>query len=149
MELTVVASIITAAAYSIGGLASVVVFTAGSAVSVIAVHVLWPTVSPLVRPFLFLAGRLIGGIWSVLSRLVTGGGAGRKGIPGLLSEGYKYVTSGALYSSARTLGAILFVLIAMAALAKFTLTRRPKDYTKWVGICVWVVTMHGLLRNRT
>nr|PNR33783.1 hypothetical protein PHYPA_023599 [Physcomitrium patens] len=89
MEVTVVASLVGAAALSVGGMASAVLFTSTGIVSFLILRVVWPLSSPLVRPFLGLAaatGRSIG-----------------------------FMISDAL----------------VGALAKFTLTRRPKDFTKW------------------
>ncbi|KAJ7558552.1 hypothetical protein O6H91_04G045700 [Diphasiastrum complanatum] len=127
LELTVVASLVTAAAFALGGLASIVVFTVTSFVTVLVLHVLWPLFSPLISQI----GKLIQGFWNMSVSLLIGTRGGKKGLLGVIYELYQLVTAGDLLTSTRTIGAIVFVLVAMAALAKFTLTRRPKDFTKW------------------
>lgn len=126
MEVTVVASLVGAAALSVGGMASAVLFAATGIVSFLILRVLWPLSAPLVQPLLGLVaaiGRSIG--YTIGDLFASGNGA--RYFPGIRDM----ISSGTLYQSVRTLGAIIFVLVAMAALAKFTLTRRPKDFTKW------------------
>jgi hypothetical protein len=65
---------------------------------------------------------------NVIMGVFSGGVVSSKGLPTLFFDGYKYLMLGALFSSTRTLGAIIFVLVATVALAKFTLTKRPKDF---------------------
>ncbi|KAH9568473.1 hypothetical protein CY35_03G078700 [Sphagnum magellanicum] len=131
LELSVVASLVGAAAFAVGGMASVLLFTLTGTLSVLLLRVLWPLAAPLVNPVLGLVLDIARATGNVILGVLSGGAVGSKGLPALFSDGYRYLTSGALFSSARTLGAIIFVLVAMAALAKFTLTRRPKDFTKW------------------
>ncbi|KAG0564941.1 hypothetical protein KC19_8G151400 [Ceratodon purpureus] len=126
MEVTVVASLVGAAALSVGGLASAVLFTATGIVSFLILRVLWPLSSPFVRPLIGLVAAIGRNIGYMISDALVGG-KGTRLFPGIRDM----ISSGTLYQSARTLGAIIFVLVAMAALAKFTLTRRPKDFTKW------------------
>jgi hypothetical protein len=106
--------------------------------------VLWPLAAPLVNPVLGLVLDIATATGNVILGVLSGGAVGSKGLPALFSDGYRYLTSGALFSSARTLGAIIFVLVAMAALAKFTLTRRPKDFTKWVSMRIVIFPKHAL-----
>lgn len=123
MELAVVVSLVGAAALSVTGMATAVLFTATGIISFLILRVIWPLSSPFVRPLLALlaaSGRNIG-------YAIEDAGRGPKLLPRLR----EMVSSGTLVQSVRTLGAIIFVLVAMAALAKFTLTRRPKDFTKW------------------
>lgn len=130
-ELGVFVGITSALAMAAGGVAvnvSVSVFSAGR---FLVVQVVWPFVHPLLRPFATLATNIVGGTWNVVVAVFSG----RKGPGWLVAEAIRLYKTGVLFTSVRTLGAILFVLIAMAALAKFTLTRRPKDFTKWVSSC--------------
>lgn len=123
MEVTVVASLVGAAALSVTGMASAVLFTATGIISFLILRVLWPLTAPLVRPLLALVATLGRNIGYTIADI----GRGAPLFPSIR----EMVSSGTLYQSARTLGAIVFVLVSMAALAKFTLTRRPKDFTKW------------------
>jgi hypothetical protein len=81
---------------------------------------------------------------NVILGVFSGAIVGIKGLPALLFNGYKYFTSKALYSSTRTLGAIIFILVAMVVLAKFILTKRPKDFTKWVSMQIVIFPNHVL-----
>jgi hypothetical protein len=144
LELSVVASLVGAAAFAVGGMASVLLFTLTGTLSVLLLRVLWPLAAPLVNPVLGLVLDIARATGNVILGVLTGGAVGSKGLPALFSDGYRYLTSGALFSSARTLGAIIFVLVAMAALAKFTLTRRPKDFTKWVSMRIVIFPKHAL-----
>ncbi|CAM6098375.1 unnamed protein product [Calypogeia fissa] len=126
-ELGVFVSITSALAMAAGGVAvniSLSVFGTGR---FLVVQVIWPILHPLLRPFATLATNISNGTWSIVVAVFSG----KKGPGWLVAEGIRLWKTGVLFSSARTLSAILFVLIAMAALAKFTLTRRPKDFTKW------------------
>jgi hypothetical protein len=71
---------------------------------------------------------------SVIMGVLSGGVVGSKGLLVLFSNGYRYLMLRALFFSTHTLGVIIFVLVAMAALAKFTLTKRPKDFMQWVSM---------------
>ncbi|XP_024360822.1 probable inactive ATP-dependent zinc metalloprotease FTSHI 1, chloroplastic [Physcomitrium patens] len=126
MEVTVIASLVGAAALSVGGMASAVLFAATGIVSFVILRVLWPLSSPFVRPLVGLVAAMGRNIGYMISEALIGG-KGARMFPGIR----EMLSSGTTYQSLRTLGAIIFVLVAMAALAKFTLTRRPKDFTKW------------------
>jgi hypothetical protein len=126
MEITVVASLVGAAALSVGGMASAVLFTATGIVSFLILRVLWPLSAPFIRPLIGLVAAIGRNIGYMISDALVGG-KGARLFPGIRDM----IASGTFYQSIRTLGAIIFVLVAMAALAKFTLTRRPKDFTKW------------------
>lgn len=123
MEITVVASLVGAALLSVTSVASAVLVTAIGIISFLILRVVWPLSAPLVRP---LVG-LVGGIFRNIGYVIADAGNGAPLFPGIR----EMIASGTLTQSLRTLGAIIFVLVAMAALAKFTLTRRPKDFTKW------------------
>jgi hypothetical protein len=81
---------------------------------------------------------------NVILGVLNGGVMGSKGLSTLFSDGYRYLTLGALFSSTCTLGAIIFVIVAMVVLAKFTLTKRPKDFTKWVSMRIVIFPKHVL-----
>ena len=59
------------------------------------------------------------------------GEGGFRGLGLLITDAKNLLASDTLSSYLRSSGAILTVIIVMAALAKFTLTRRTRDYTKW------------------
>ncbi len=81
---------------------------------------------------------------NVIMGVLNGGAMGSKGLSTLFSDGYRYLTLGALLSSTRTLSAIIFILVAIAVLAKFTLTKRPKDFIKWVSMPIVIFPKHAL-----
>ncbi len=70
---------------------------------------------------------------NVILVVLSGGVVGSKGFLALFSNGYRYLMLGALFFSTCTFGAIIFILVAMAALPKVTFTKRPKDFTQWVS----------------
>ncbi|KAL2621719.1 hypothetical protein R1flu_001924 [Riccia fluitans] len=127
MEVGVVVSIISATAAAVGSIIARVGLSVLGALRYTAMNFIWPLILPVLRPVYNLAFKIAVGTWGAFVAVVTG----QKGPGWLVAEGYRMWKSGVLLSSARTLGAIIFVLVAMAALAKFTLTRRPKDFTKW------------------
>ncbi|KAL3680757.1 hypothetical protein R1sor_023713 [Riccia sorocarpa] len=127
MEVGVLVSIISATAAVVGSFMARMGLSAMGALRYTVVNIIWPLMLPLLRPVYNLAVTILGGIWNVFVAVVTG----QRGPGWLVAEAYRMWKSGVLLSSARTLGAIVFVVVAMAALAKFTLTRRPKDFTKW------------------
>lgn len=129
IEMGVLVSIISATVAALGGFIARIALSAAGALRYMAVNVLWPLVLPILRPVYTLTVNIAGGLWDLLVAVLTG----QKGPGWLVAEGYRMWKSGVILSSARTLGAIVFVIVAMAALAKFTLTRRPKDFTKWVS----------------
>ena len=126
LEVTVVASLVGAAALSVGGMATAVLFTITGIASMVVLRVIWPLSSPFITPLINLGQSAIEGFGVILADALVG-----KKKTQLFPELRELISSGTLFNSARTLGAIIFVLVAMAALAKFTLTRRPKDFTKW------------------
>lgn len=55
-----------------------------------------------------------------------------EGINLLFSDAGVFLTGRFLGPSVRAILAMSIVVAVMAAMAKFTLTRRPRDYRKWV-----------------
>ncbi|BBN13165.1 hypothetical protein MPTK1_6g01370 [Marchantia polymorpha subsp. ruderalis] len=127
MELGVVVTILTATGAALGGVIARLGIAALGATRYVVVSIVWPLALPVLRPVYTVSVGIAGGMWGILVAVFSG----QKGPGWVVAEAYRMWKSGVLLSSARTLGAIFFVLIAMAALAKFTLTRRPKDFTKW------------------
>eukprot|EP00850_Spirogloea_muscicola_P016554 SM000135S26998 [mRNA] locus=s135:140506:146085:- [translate_table: standard] len=150
LELSLAAGLVAAVALTAGGLLAVAVLTAVGATWLLLAKVAWPLAAPLVRPAFWLALSLVRSAWGALWGLARGlagaastvigigggGGVGAvtgagRGLLGRLSDFGSALSLGAFDSATRTLIAIVFVVVVMAALAKFTLTRRPKDFTKW------------------
>jgi hypothetical protein len=132
LELAIASGVIAAAAYSIGGIIAAAAFMGISAVTVTLAYVVAPLLTPILWPFKILAFKIFQGLGFLLLGGLTSSSIGRGGLPGLISRVYEVLTSGTLYTNARLLVVIVFVIGAMAFIAKFTLTRRPKDFTKWV-----------------
>eukprot|EP00249_Psilotum_nudum_P022923 c28693_g1_i1 orf=891-4328(-) len=131
LELSVVSGLVATTAFTVGALASSVAFMLISCMVVVVAHVLWPLAFPFLWPVAVIFLKLTASICNFLLGGVARGRARRKGLLGLMNDVYGFLISGALFSNIRILAAIFVVLVAMAALAKFTLTRRPKDFTKW------------------
>ena len=134
LELAVASGVVTAAAYSIGGAIAAAAFMGISAVTVSLAYIVAPLLIPMLWPFKIMTLKILEGVGFLLLGGFTSSSIGRGGLPGLISRFYEFLTSGTLYRNARILAVMVFVIGAMALIAKFTLTRRPKDFTKWVCI---------------
>lgn len=131
LELTVASGLIATIAFTVGGFAAAVASMGLSIVTVLLVYVIFPLLRPIIWPIQIILSNLIQGLVILLFGGVTRSTIGKGGLPGLVSGIYRFINSGSLVSNIRLLGAIFFVAGCMIGLAKFTLTRRPKDFTKW------------------
>lgn len=147
VELAVVTATMAAAAVVVGGFLASAVFAVTSFVFLTVSYVVWP----ISRPFLKLSLGLIFGIFERFwDNVVDFFGAG-----GIFSKFYEVYTFGGVSASIEMLKPIMIVLLTMVLLVRFTLSRRPKNFRKWVcpfqtifSICVIVflprTTLHLL-----
>lgn len=131
LELAVASGLIATMAYTIGGFVAAVAFMGISIVTVSLAYIVLPLLIPMLWPIQIILVKLIEGLGIFIFGGFTSSTMGRRGLPGLISSIYRFLTSGNLYSNVRLLSVMLFVGGSMAMIAKFTLTRRPKDFTKW------------------
>lgn len=126
VELGVVAAVMAAAAVVVGGFLASAVFAVTSFIFVMTVYVAWPIVKPFFR---LGSGIILGILERIWDNIVDTFGAG-----GIFSKFYEYYTFGGVSASIEMLKPIMFVLVTMVVLIRFTLSRRPKNFRKWVNI---------------
>lgn len=124
VELGMVTAVITAAAVLVGGLLAAAVFAVTSFVFVTTVYVVWPIVKPFVKLFLGIIFGILERIWDNLVDEFSDGG--------IFSKLYEFYTFGGVSASIEMLKPITVVLLTMVLLVRFTLSRRPKNFRKWV-----------------
>lgn len=124
VELGVVTATMAAAAVVVGGFLASAVFAVTSFVFFTVTFVVWP----IIRPFLKLSLGLVLGIFErVWDNVVDFFGDG-----GIFSKFYEVYTFGGVSASLEMLKPIMIVLLTMVLLVRFTLSRRPKNFRKWV-----------------
>lgn len=126
VELGMVTAVMAAAAAIVGGFLASAVFAVTSFIFAATVYVVWP----IVKPFVNLILGVVSGIFErVQENLVDLSSEG--GIFTRLSDLYSY---GGISASLEVLKPIILVLVIMVLLVRFTLSRRPKNFRKWVNI---------------
>ncbi|TKY60737.1 ATP-dependent zinc metalloprotease FtsH [Spatholobus suberectus] len=123
VELAVVTVLMGIAAIIVGGFLASALFAATSFVFVVAVYVAWPIAKPFLKIFIGLALAILEKIWDNIVDFFSDGGIFSK-----ISEIY---TFGGLSASLEALKPIMIVVLTMALLIRFTLSRRPKNFRKW------------------
>ena len=126
VELGMVTAIMAAAAVVVGGFLAAAVFAVTSFVFATTVYVVWPIAKPFVKLFLAIIFSILERVWDNLVDVFSDGGIFSK-----LSEFY---TFGGVSASLEMLKPITVVLLTMVLLVRFTLSRRPKNFRKWVII---------------
>lgn len=124
VELGMLTLVIAAAAAVIGGFLASAAFAVTSFIFAATVYVVWPIVRPFLKIFLGLLLGVFERVWENVIDIFSDGGVFSK-----LSEFY---TFGGLSSSLEMLKPIMIVLLTMVLLVRFTLSRRPKNFRKWV-----------------
>ncbi|KAK9274500.1 hypothetical protein L1049_021749 [Liquidambar formosana] len=123
VELAMVTTVMAAAALVVGGFLASAVFAVTSFLFVATFYVAWPIAKPFVKLF-------FGIIFGILERfgdyLVDIFGDG-----GIFSKLNEFYTFGGVSASLEMLKPIMFVLLTMVLLVRFTLSRRPKNFRKW------------------
>lgn len=126
MELGAVTAAIAAAAVVVGGFLASAVLAATSFVYVGTVYAIWPIAKPFITvPVEVLVGVLekMGDV--IVDMFIYGG------ITAKLNELY---TFGIFSSAFKIATPMLLVGVCMVILLRFTLSRRPKNFRKWVRI---------------
>lgn len=124
IELGMVTAIIAAAAVVVGGFLASAVFAVTSFAFVTTVYVAWPIIKPFLKLVLGIVLGVFESFWDNIGDLLSDGG-----IFARISDFY---TFGGVSSSLEMLKPILLVVMTMVLLVRFTLSRRPKNFRKWV-----------------
>lgn len=124
VELGVVTALMAAAAVVVGGFLASAVFAVTSFVFVATVYVVWPIVKPFIRLFLGILFGILERVWEKVVDFFSDGG--------IFSKLYEFYTFGGVSASLEMLKPISIVLLTMVLLVRFTLSRRPKNFRKWV-----------------
>lgn len=125
VELGMLTAVMAAAAVVVGGFLASAVFAVTSFVFAMAVYVIWPIAKPFLKLFSSLIFGIVERVGDNIADLSSDGG--------VFSKLYKVYTFGGWASSLRMLRPILAVFLIMAFLLRFTLSRRPKNFRKWVS----------------
>lgn len=125
VELGMLTAAMAAAAVVVGGFLASAVFAATASVFGVAAYVIWPLTKPFLKLFLGLIFGVLESIWDNLAEYL-GDGA-------LSAKLYELYTLGGVSASIEMLKPILLVFVTMVLLVRFTLSRRPKNFRKWVS----------------
>ncbi|CAN6470829.1 unnamed protein product [Victoria cruziana] len=123
VELACVTSLIVGAALVIGGFLASAAIAIASSLFFTSVFVIWPLARPLFKFFLSVVFSIGERVWENISDLFSDGG--------IFARLYDFYTFGGIASSIEMLKPIMFVVVTMALLVRFTLSRRPKNFRKW------------------
>lgn len=126
IELTMITSVVTAAAFTVGGLLSAMVFAVTGLLAVIAIDFVWPLVFSLLKVVTVLLVSCVEKVWNILVRVVTMGG-----ILGRYPEISVFLASGGSWALLQAAFCIVITIMAMTVIMRFTLARKPKDFRKW------------------
>lgn len=126
VELGVLTAAMAAAAVVVGGFLASAVFAVTSFVFATAVYVIWPVTKPFIKLFLGLIFGILERVWENLADFLGDGG--------ITSKLYEVYTFGGVSASIEMLKPIMLVFLTMLLLVRFTLSRRPKNFRKWVSI---------------
>lgn len=124
VELGVLTAAMTAAAVVGGGFLASAVFAATSFIFAVAVYVVWPVVKPFLKLFFGIIFGVLERVWENFVDIFGDGG--------IFSKLYEIYTFGGVSASFEMLKPILLVFGTMVILLRFTLSRRPKNFRKWV-----------------
>lgn len=125
VELGMLTAAMAAAAVVVGGFLASAVFAATTFVFGVAAYVIWPVTKPFLKLFLGLIFGVLERIWDSLAEYL-GDGA-------ITSKLYELYTFGGVSASIEMLKPIMLVFVTMVLLVRFTLSRRPKNFRKWVS----------------
>lgn len=128
VELGMLTAIMAAAAAVVGGFLASAVIAVTSFVFVTAVYVIWPITKPFLKFLYGLASGMIEIVAEKVGDLLSDGG--------ITSKLYEIYAFGNVFSTLRVLVPIVVVFLSMALLLRFTLSRRPKNFRKWVSMYI-------------
>lgn len=126
VELGAVTAAIAAAAVVVGGFLASAAFAVTSFVYVCTTYAIWP----VAKPFLTVPLEVVGGVLermgeAILDMFFYGG----------VSSKFKEMYTFGIFSSAFKIARpMLLVGVSMVILLRFTLSRRPKNFRKWVNM---------------
>lgn len=124
-ELGAVTVVVGLAAMLVGGFLAAAVFVVTSFIFAATVYVAWPIAKPILKIFLGVAVSMMDRVWDrVLDFFMDGG---------FVSKMYEIFTFGGLSSSVQIMRITLPIVVGMILLVRFTLSRKPKNFRKWVG----------------
>lgn len=125
VELGMLTAAMTAAAVIVGAFLASAVFAVTSFVFVVTVYVMWPVAKPFLKLFFGLIFGILERVWDKVGDAFTDGG--------IFSKLYELYTFGGVSASIEMLKPIMLVFVTMVLLVRFTLSRRPKNFRKWVS----------------
>lgn len=123
-EFGMVTALLAAAAAVVAGFMASAAFAMTSFFYAATVYVLWPLARPFLKLALGIVSNIAEGIWECIIDIYSDGG--------FFSKIYELYTFGGVSASIEVLKPILLVFITMVLLVRFTLSRRPKNFRKWV-----------------
>lgn len=124
VEFGMITAVMAAAAVVVGGFLASAVFAVTSFIFVMTVYIVWPIARPFLKLFLSLIFSIFERVWDNVVDLFSDGG--------IFSKFYEFYTFGGVSASLEMLKPISIVLLTMVLLVRFTLSRRPKNFRKWV-----------------
>lgn len=125
VELATVTILMGLAAILVGGFLAAAAFAVTSFIFVTSVYVAWPIAKPFLKLFLGIALAILERIWDNIVDFFSDGG--------IFSKLYEIYTFGGISASLEALKPIMIVVLTMVLLIRFTLSRRPKNFRKWVS----------------
>ncbi|XP_029120493.1 probable inactive ATP-dependent zinc metalloprotease FTSHI 1, chloroplastic isoform X2 [Elaeis guineensis] len=123
VELGMITALIAAAGAVITGFVAAAVFVVTSFLYAATFYVVWPLARPFLKLALGIVSNIAEGIWEYIIDMFSEGG--------IFSKIYEFYTFGGISASIEMLKPIMFVLVTMVLLVRFTLSRRPKNFRKW------------------
>nr|CAD1824191.1 unnamed protein product [Ananas comosus var. bracteatus] len=124
VELGMVTALIAAAAAVIAGFMASAAFAVTSFLYAATIYVVWPIARPLLKLVLGIISNIGERIWDYIIDIFSDGG--------IFSKMYEFYTFGGVSASLEMLKPIMLVFVTMVLLVRFTLSRRPKNFRKWV-----------------
>lgn len=124
VEFAMVTVVVAAAAVVVGSFLASAAFAVTGFAFVASVYIVLPVVKPILKVF---RGLILG-----ISERVSDSYADFLSDGGILSKLSEIYTFGGVSASVQMLKPILLVLLIMVLLVRFTLSRRPKNFKKWV-----------------
>ncbi|KAG8659036.1 probable inactive ATP-dependent zinc metalloprotease FTSHI 1, chloroplastic [Manihot esculenta] len=123
VEFGMVTAVMAAAAVVVGGFLSSAVFAVTSFIFVTTVYVAWPIAKSFLKLFLGIISGILEGISEYIVDIFSDGE--------IFSKWSEFYTFGGVSASIEVLKPIMLVILTMALLVRFTISRRPKNFRKW------------------
>ncbi|GLT90750.1 hypothetical protein SLE2022_086680 [Rubroshorea leprosula] len=123
VELGMVTAIMAAAAAVVGGFLASAAFAVTSFIFVTTIHVVWPTAKQFLKLFLGGIFSILENFWDDVVDIFSKGG--------FFSKLYEIYNPSDISASLKVLLPITLILLGMVLVVRFTLSRKPKNYTKW------------------